>query len=110
VCGYWTDCKVAPPSQPLYPEPPLQGRYALRRDLYTSHLPDKFAEVGRDQILLVEASGKLVAENVDASKEQKEGKGVRWSYVPWTDAMERSCKPWAMKIDNRLWNAYVREM
>jgi hypothetical protein len=103
------DEQAAPPSFPLYPEPPLQGRYALRRDLYTSHLPDKFAEVGRDQILLVEASGKLIAENVDASEEQKEGKGYRWSYVPWTDAMEESCKPWAVKFGHRLWNEYVRE-
>ena len=54
---------AASPSQPLYPEPPLSGRYALRRALYTSHLPDKFAEIGPDQILLVEADGKLVPES-----------------------------------------------
>jgi hypothetical protein len=50
----------------------------------------------------VEASGKLVGESLDASKEQVEGKGYRWSYVPWTEAMEVSCKPWTMKF--RLWN------
>ena len=98
--------KAAPPTQPLYPEPPLTGRYALRRALYSTHLPDKFKEVGPDEILLVEADGKLVAEKLGASREQTEGRGYRWSYVPWTEAMEVSCRPWSMKF--RLWNGFVR--
>lgn len=98
--------KAAPPTQPLYPEPPLTGRYALRRALYSTRLPDKFKEVGPDEILLVEADGKLVAERLGTSREQVEGRGYRWSYVPWTEAMEVSCRPWSMKF--RLWNGFVR--
>ena len=89
--------KAAPPSHPLYPEPPLQGRYRLRRDLCVTHLPLKFKDVGEGQVVVVEASGKLVGEDLDKGMEEREGRGVRWSYVPWTEAMEVSCRPWALR-------------
>ena len=94
--------ETAPPSHPLYPEPPLRGRYALRAELYATHLPRKFAEVEEGQVVVVEADGRLVGEYWDAGKEQVASRDCRWSWVPWTEAMEVSCRPWALSL--RRWN------
>ena len=31
-----------------------------------------------------------------------QGMGRRWSHIPWTGDMERSCRPWRVAV--RLWN------
>jgi hypothetical protein len=31
-----------------------------------------------------------------------QGMGRRWSHIPWTEEMERSCRPWRVAV--RLWN------
>ncbi|KAF3004266.1 hypothetical protein E8E13_008200 [Curvularia kusanoi] len=96
----------APPSYPLYPEPPLEGRYALSAGVCATHLPRRFKGVGcgDGQVVVVEVGGELSVEDEDDdSMCPAESVAYRWSYVPWTEAMEDSCRPLTVKL--RLWNA-----
>ncbi|KAF2476182.1 uncharacterized protein BDR25DRAFT_309618 [Lindgomyces ingoldianus] len=115
----------SPPSWPLYPEPqPLgQGRYLLDP---TSHenLPRKFEKIDDEQTIVVHSSGALEVaktfpfhfrsspcahfngkgdfinnwwyEPVQNPKFQ--GKGRKWAYLPWTETMEETCRPFKIKL------------
>lgn len=107
---------------PVYPEPPaLQtGSYVLDPRLYASHLPTKFRhvlpvvsmrgmggrEVQRGEVVRVHFDGRLTVEEWDSAKHGalalQVGRGYRWSLKPWTEEMERSCRPFRIRV--RGWN------
>ncbi|KAF2632696.1 hypothetical protein BU25DRAFT_470593 [Macroventuria anomochaeta] len=101
-----------PPQYPLYPEPSCPGRYVIAPSIYSTHLHRKFQRivsaspyVDQDHVecVVVEATGELTIEShEDRSSYHNPGKGHRWSYLPWTTEMEKSCRPLTIKL--RLWN------
>lgn len=90
----------------------------------STHLPRKFQQVapksesrsGRkrsadaldeaydsSECVIVEPDGKLsVVTREDSRLYPRAGKHYRWSYLPWTAEMEKSCRPLKLKV--RLWN------
>lgn len=81
----------------------MQGRYALPAEVCETHLPRRFTPVGRE-VVVVKSSGKITieADEIDAVF-QSTSRVYRWSYMPWTAAMEESTRPLKLKL--RLWNA-----
>ncbi|KAF3032261.1 hypothetical protein E8E12_004053, partial [Didymella heteroderae] len=103
----------APPQYPLYPEPSACGSCVLAPTACSARLPRKFQQVasvggaragrkrsagslGNDQNdperVVVEPDGNLsVVAREDCSPYPRAGKRYRWSYLPWTMEMEKSC-------------------
>jgi hypothetical protein len=55
------------------------------------------------EFVVVEPDGKLsVVAREDLSLYARAGSCYRWSYLPWTEEMEKSCRPLKLKL--RLWN------
>jgi hypothetical protein len=90
-------------------------------------LPRKFWGVDagglHGEVVVVQSSGALrvvllgdcgLHEGMDGSHEETgvgseryaiprvQGMGRRWSHIPWTEEMEKSCRPW--KVAVRLWS------
>lgn len=116
-----------PPTFPLYPEPqPLgRGRYLLDPGSHR-RLPTKFHNIDDGQVIVVHSTGQL--EVVDGepfyfhasqwshfdgngryeddygygadpdAPTKYQGKGRRWSYLPWTKEQESSCNPFTLKL------------
>ncbi|KAF2254403.1 hypothetical protein BU26DRAFT_537225 [Trematosphaeria pertusa] len=99
-----------PLSYPLYPEPqPLnQGDYVLDVRNYGG-LPPKFRSVDPEfgeygECVVVLSDGSLrVEQRAGRCVARDQGAGRRWSYLPWTEAQEVSCRPMTLKL--RLWNS-----
>jgi hypothetical protein len=114
------------------PQPLGAGRYVLAPAFYGSlprkfWCVDAAALHG--EVVVVHSSGALrvmlledceLLEGLDGSHEEHEarsevglyaekyaiprvqGMGRRWSHIPWTEEMEKSCRPW--KVTVRLWS------
>ncbi|KAF2738409.1 hypothetical protein EJ04DRAFT_549905 [Polyplosphaeria fusca] len=117
----------APQSYPRYPEPQPKdrGRYLLDPAMH-NNLPRTFQDIGDDNVIMIHSNGAIEISNweqfffhasqwthmggkgqyihdewyvpdFDKSKLKYQGAGRRWSYLPWTEEQDTSCRNLAIR-------------